>query len=443
MDYLLMDKRGKHPTAIGRHYSFKLQLDHQCPKFPSHQDSDTLIKAKVVLTTSLFHDANLNYADVGQLLSVWQDEGLFSTIARCCPTCLSTFNQLNSQRGREPSEDNEVTHIEIDPSSDVPRFYQRSRLDFTSNPMNIYFHLSGVAGLTKDDQEKFMGDMQWPESITINKVEYQIVSRGFWGHNHYWAKVVRHVDGARGVWFYDDRRDDGRAQLLGRELSRQPKAIDRDIARIIQKNPDSFGDVPFVSAAVVDGDDDHQIEVSQVAEVPPVEPTSGNFLTGAEMASDARQVFASTCPPVVGVPIGEVSLHAPSRALLQGSKPKHVSNGADADERDILAKEAFKHFPSSTKVDEAPKTHNKQLDPVKDSVTLRLWIKRPAPDSSPIKSLSPSPQKELVNRKTSRGKKGLGKQAPPMLELGVVVKKEPGLKEESNKAKAKGKKKKY
>ncbi|EGG02976.1 uncharacterized protein MELLADRAFT_90615 [Melampsora larici-populina 98AG31] len=134
-----------------------------------------------------------------------------------------------------------------------------------------------------------MGEMNWPKVLVLHDIEYHIVSRGFWSYNHYWCKLVRHVDGARGIWFFDDRKDDGRAQLIGRDSSliagaqpstswliyaRKPtgdeqKLIDAGIAKTTHKNPEAVGDVPFVSPEDLIGVEDQMDEDTKSTRLPP------------------------------------------------------------------------------------------------------------------------------------------------------------------------------
>ncbi|KAH9823118.1 hypothetical protein DFH28DRAFT_1118493 [Melampsora americana] len=46
-----------------------------------------------------------------------------------------------------------------------------------------------------------------------------MITRGYWGRNHYWCKVVRSVGGITVVWHFDERVNAGIAQLLDTDVS--------------------------------------------------------------------------------------------------------------------------------------------------------------------------------------------------------------------------------
>ncbi|EGG12243.1 uncharacterized protein MELLADRAFT_89278 [Melampsora larici-populina 98AG31] len=435
LDYILATKHNL-PTLVGRHFSYQMIRDYQCPLEPAHQPNESVTRTSVSITSDLFRDANLRYHDITALLYQWHTEGLYSTSPWCCPNCRNNRKQQAAVRRDYPDDDHEELPGVTESANELPQLFERNRLDFTSNSTNIYFHLANAAGLKEEDRDNFMGDMEWPETLTFNDVDYHIVSRGFWGYCHYWCKVVRHVDGAQGVWFYDDCKDDGRAQLLGRELSliagAQPmtswlvysrkassdeqKVIKSNIAKISQKNPDSHGDLPFVSAVDLDGvkeeieqlckeeenqeeeedeneNKEDEIEEDVVTAVPAnvgVPTTTIGDLAKHAFASTykskkAKEAFSSTCPPAI--------IH-------------HKSNGAEANEHPngrALSQ------PTASSGDGASKGGIKFTEPTQGAIRLR--IKRPAPESSPVKSPSPSPQKDAIkaSKRASRVKKGVSK----------------------------------
>ncbi|KAH9824998.1 hypothetical protein DFH28DRAFT_878188 [Melampsora americana] len=314
IEHILKNQRNR-PTTVGRFFAYNLQRDYQCTQYPAHQESEGSLRTVVMITTDLFHEADLPYSDISRLVSLWQTEGLFSSNPRCCPTCLSGHAVPQPASSHpHPSPDTEDVQVVADTTSDVPRLYERSRLDFTKNPVHVYFHLGGVAGLSHKDRAAFMGETNWPETLNLNNIEYHIVSRGFWEHSHYWCKLVRYLDGARGIWYFDDRKDDGRAQLLGRDTdlisgaqpstswlvySRKPnideqKFIDIGIAKIASKNPHAVGNIPFVSPADLEGVEEQIEEAS--GSVPSVSSTQPgpNTQTIGSIRNKAKEAFNSS-----------------------------------------------------------------------------------------------------------------------------------------------------
>ncbi|EGG11013.1 uncharacterized protein MELLADRAFT_92442 [Melampsora larici-populina 98AG31] len=285
IDYFLVPARGKPASPIAKLFPHQVIKEFRCTQYPSHIQNEIVTQYGISITNDMFHDANLKYSGIEELIQMWVTDGLFSTNPRCCTAFQKSFNENPKQLSPLMSdEDIEVQVLKENPAKDVPTLYERAHLDFSSSPMHVYFHLAGVMGLAESDKHKFMGDMKWPECLEFNGNNYKIVSRGFWGEGHFWCKVVRTLDGATGVYYYNDLLDDGRAQLLGRDMglisgaqpntswviySRQPTReeqtiIDNGIARIAKKNP--TGDTPFGSA-----DDFVEVE-DQIAEIMVEEP---------------------------------------------------------------------------------------------------------------------------------------------------------------------------
>ncbi|EGG06901.1 uncharacterized protein MELLADRAFT_86319 [Melampsora larici-populina 98AG31] len=478
MDYLLMNK--KHPTSAGQHFAYDLLRNYQCSANGAHQETETVVKSKVLLTTDLFHEANIRYSDVTELLSAWQSNGLFSVIPRCCTTCLKAHAQGLSRQptATQPDEDavseNEVTHLQVDPSGGVPRLYERCRLDFSKRPINVYFLLGGVGGLGNEDRASFMGYMNWPETIRLDNVDYEIVSCGFWAFSHYWCKLVRHVDGVRGVWFFDDRKDDGRAQLLGRDLSLiagdQPytswviysckpnideqKLIERGIAKITLKNPDPLGDVPFVRPDDLEGLDE-QIDKLATPSVPSVPPVQGSANMAkqafASAVSSQQEVLAVDSKPAIQDEAEKVQ-DVISRGSSQSDKARRAFGQVQKDDCALqpdTAQVDVDHRTTAQPIEPSPPvisfgaecdggedTLPNEANPTSERLILRLRNKRTAPEGSPAKSPSASPSSV---KKVTKGKKRA--KARVNKPIGPLTK---GLEAQQaeQKPKAKGKKKK-
>ncbi|EGG06946.1 uncharacterized protein MELLADRAFT_86229 [Melampsora larici-populina 98AG31] len=368
-----------------------------------------------------------------------------------CGWRVPTGRQDTTSMRPNPSNDTDIDILTTDPSGDVPRLYERTRLDFTTNPMHVYFHLGGVAGLSGDDRATFMNEMEWPEVLKLNDIEYTIVSRGFWAYNHYWCKLVRYLKGVRGVWFFDDRQDDGRAQLLGRELSllsgaqpstswlvysRKPSTdeqnvIDRGIAKIMKANPDPLGDIPFTSAADLEGLEEQILEVSAATQT-----LSGSGFIG----NKAKEAFSSSAPPPLPAvkiePDVKVNLAKAMEAFSLSAlpAPPAVKIEPELNERLVKAKDALASVKAKEDL-ESSVVKTEPTDTTNSGNVLRLCIKRPQHDS-PSKSPSVSPSKAVVvNGKGATQPKKRAKAEKDQQKLPEVIQAKP-------KAKAtKGKKK--
>ncbi|KAI7952108.1 hypothetical protein MJO28_007792 [Puccinia striiformis f. sp. tritici] len=93
-----------------------------------------------------------------------------------------------------------------------------------------------------------------------------LVSRGFWAKDHYWGKVLRHVNGLMGVWMHDNQHNAGHACLVdtvpgsisGAQEhtswvvysrtwdAEEEQFVDKSIARIRKDNPEFPSRIPFI-----------------------------------------------------------------------------------------------------------------------------------------------------------------------------------------------------
>ncbi|EGG04860.1 uncharacterized protein MELLADRAFT_88518 [Melampsora larici-populina 98AG31] len=331
-------------------------------------------------------------------------EGLFSNNLRCCTTCCTDRNSTSTDADVDEGSDR-VTVGKLNEGDDIPRLYERSRLDFTGQPMNVYFHLRGVAGLTEEDRISFMGEMDWPATLVLNDVSYEIVSRGFWGYHHYWSKVVRYVDGVRGVWFYDDRKDDGRAQLLGRDLS-SISGAQPSTTKITSKNPDAQGDLPFVSQPDLDDVEEIEEDLPDLPELDaPLKTLASGVGTSQPSSHVAKVAFTSAASPAVEE-LEELETTVPtvgSQAVSHSDKAKQAFIRAQncpssSAPPSVMRREEGKedNDPVPASLPEEPKAN------VKGPLNVRLRVnKRP-------KSQSPSPQKvPKVKKGAAKDKKAL------------------------------------
>jgi hypothetical protein len=60
----------------------------------------------------------------------------------------------------------------------------------------------------------FMGHIKWPFKLKILREVYTLISHGYWGHDHYWGKVLRTVQGVTGVWLHNNMENGGYAQMV-------------------------------------------------------------------------------------------------------------------------------------------------------------------------------------------------------------------------------------
>ncbi|EGF98703.1 uncharacterized protein MELLADRAFT_69097 [Melampsora larici-populina 98AG31] len=208
--------------------------------------------------------------------------------------------------------------------------------------------------------------------------------------------------------------------------SDEQKIIKANIAKISHKNPETQGDLPFVSAVDLEGveqeieklceeaeKEDGEDEIEEDIPTVPVDvgvPTS-------QMGDLAKHAFSSTCPPVdghlcmAGLSLEEKATKAKD-AFSSTCPPaiNHLRRDGIAEGDNNSGGQPFSQ-PNASGCDSATKDEDKDPEPAQGPVNVRLCIKRPAPDLSPVKSPSPSPQKLVTkaNKGGSKGKKGVSK----------------------------------
>jgi hypothetical protein len=83
---------------------------------------------------------------------------------------------------------------------------------------HLYFNINVATIFDPDNQKNFMASMDWPVRINIFGVVYTLISHGFWGGNHFWGKVVQHVNSVMGVWMHNNNANGGYAILVNTDV---------------------------------------------------------------------------------------------------------------------------------------------------------------------------------------------------------------------------------
>ncbi|EGG03668.1 uncharacterized protein MELLADRAFT_90035 [Melampsora larici-populina 98AG31] len=150
------------------------------------------------LFPSIFRESVVAYGQLDLLLEELFTEGVLTEPGLVCRQCHPIT------KGQE----------EEDPTM----YDQRMKIEHTSLPLHLYFLMDNVMALDTKERGHYMGESNWPARIVVGEAQYQMVTRGFWGGNHYWCQVVRSVEGVLGVWHYDELKNAGFAQLISRDV---------------------------------------------------------------------------------------------------------------------------------------------------------------------------------------------------------------------------------
>ncbi|KNF05946.1 hypothetical protein PSTG_00938 [Puccinia striiformis f. sp. tritici PST-78] len=228
---------------------------------------------------------------------------------------------------------------------------QHSVLTFEGDqaPPHLYFVVDTPSIDDHNAQVEFMAQMDWPFKLSVARVEYTLISRGFWGRKHYWGKVLRHVNGVTGVWLHDDRENKGYARLVNRVpgsiggpqpdtswliYSRrwtpdESEFMAQSIEKIRRDNPRFQENLPFVKMAEV-------LNISPYADEPhvagpsasaPVISVSTNTLF--DFNEGTGQAMAATQPPQTTDPASGASLKIRIRL------PKEAATGPNKFESNL------------------------------------------------------------------------------------------------------------
>ncbi|EGG09454.1 uncharacterized protein MELLADRAFT_95931 [Melampsora larici-populina 98AG31] len=193
----------------------------------------------------------------------------------------------------------------------------------------------------------------------------------------------------------------------------EQKIIDQGVATITQKNPDALGDNPFVSPEDLDGVDKQTFEDSRpvtnvTARLVHSGAMAGNLIRSKEIDNRAKQAFTPIAvKKELQEPVSEPKEDVPNSLSIKNRTDEshkatlvvELSDGSTPPEPILLV------------------TQSPCAPPPNLSGHLRLRIKHPAPQSSPIKSPSSSPQKKSSTKGTKASKhtnKGQGEEKLPL-----------------------------
>ncbi|OAV95215.1 hypothetical protein PTTG_26741 [Puccinia triticina 1-1 BBBD Race 1] len=127
-----------------------------------------------------------------------------------------------------------------------------SKLAFEDNlpPLHLNIHLEVMHIADNQARQDFMGTKDWPFKLLICGHTYTLVSQGYWAHNHYWAKMLKHLGSMVGVWLHNNACDNGFAQLINRVPGKE-KHMEDSIAKIAKDNKQPAGDLPFMQMKAI------------------------------------------------------------------------------------------------------------------------------------------------------------------------------------------------
>lgn len=238
-----------------------------CDALPDeHHQRETRERYILTINRERFDYAEIPHDDISRLLELWSTEGLIGHSGRVCRQCQpATTCAAPNREGEESSEAGSV-EVVTGVTSQPAYMYEHTVLDFQRPPPHLYFYVEATEITVDSTRSKFMGEMNWPATITIGGVVYRLISRGFWHFSHYWCKVVwTPIGGVTGVWLHDDRQNGGIAQLVDQNIDsiggpmeytswlfysrtlnlHEDQVVSQSVEQIKKDNPNYTGDIPF------------------------------------------------------------------------------------------------------------------------------------------------------------------------------------------------------
>ncbi|POW04597.1 hypothetical protein PSHT_11179 [Puccinia striiformis] len=222
---------------------------------PVQHPRENSIKSVLRITPSMFEQNGISPSDAHQLVTLWASAGLHGVSGLQCRQC-TVNSKKRGGRKAHPIKDIDAKLDEVSIISPPE----------SNPPLHLYFHLDLGTIFTHDDRHAFMAEMDWPFKLTVFGSVYTLVSRGFWAKDHYWGKVLRHVNGLMGVWMHDNQHNAGHARLVdtvpgsisGAQEhtswlvysrtwdAEEEQFVDESIARIRKDNPEFPSRIPFI-----------------------------------------------------------------------------------------------------------------------------------------------------------------------------------------------------
>ncbi|OAV90028.1 hypothetical protein PTTG_28449 [Puccinia triticina 1-1 BBBD Race 1] len=167
------------------------------PKVTHPQGERRLVALK--LTTSMFAANGISSTNAESLITQWTTSGLAGASGLQCKSC-------NNSQPKKTRRSQTTNHKDLPQPSSLLNEVSLILFPDSQAPPHLYFHIDISSICNEDEQQDFMGKMIWPFKLTVSGEVYNLISRGYWGADHYW--------GVTGVWLHNDQINAGFAQLV-------------------------------------------------------------------------------------------------------------------------------------------------------------------------------------------------------------------------------------
>ncbi|EHS63540.1 uncharacterized protein PGTG_21646 [Puccinia graminis f. sp. tritici CRL 75-36-700-3] len=190
-----------------------------CSTHPSARKTEVRSRYIINIRKAMFEANGLASSDVVNLLLRWTSSGLVGTSGLICKHC-RVPKAIDPVHSKQITPDISIATA-CEPATTEPYLEEVSTLHFPQDraPLHLYFLLEVTSILDKAKQASFMSSIDWPFGIKIHGEAYTLFARGFWNGYHYWSKVLMNVSGVVGIWYHNDRENDGLARMVSSDLS--------------------------------------------------------------------------------------------------------------------------------------------------------------------------------------------------------------------------------
>ncbi|OAW00128.1 hypothetical protein PTTG_25170 [Puccinia triticina 1-1 BBBD Race 1] len=208
---ILLDPKSNSSKILQSLFSVQESCEFLCPqklhnKKVTHPRGERRLVA-LKLTTSMFAANGISSTDAESLITQWTTSGLAGASGLQCKSC-------NNSRTKKTRQSQTTNHKDLPQPSSLLDEVSLILFPDSQAPPHLYFHINISSIRNEDEQQDFMGKMIWPFKLTVSGEVYTLISRGYWGADHYWGKVLRNIRGVTGVWLHNDRINAGFTQLV-------------------------------------------------------------------------------------------------------------------------------------------------------------------------------------------------------------------------------------
>jgi hypothetical protein len=187
---LVLDPQLNSAAVLQTIFSIRETRKYSCPLKIRNHVVETPHGEQVIfalqVTQSMYKQNQIPSSNPASLIAKWTSSGLNGASCLVCKRC-SALRAKKKAKCKIPNSQQS--------RSSSSRLNELSLLSFSQSgpPLHVYFQVDAVPIADNNTKLEFMGQMNWPFKLNILGEVLTLISRGYWGHDHYWANVLRTV----------------------------------------------------------------------------------------------------------------------------------------------------------------------------------------------------------------------------------------------------------